>query len=81
VSSIDNLHERKISGSGLESREYVRRNLSSWPRTLQQQTLALTSPASCGRSVGIVRARTQATEFRFIGSNFLLRRAYVIPVE
>jgi hypothetical protein len=27
--------------------------------------LALTSPAGCGRSVGIVRLRTKTTEFRF----------------
>jgi hypothetical protein len=27
--------------------------------------LALTSPISCGRSVGIVRSRTKATEFTF----------------
>jgi hypothetical protein len=35
-----------------------------WPRgTLFPQKLALTSPISGGRSVGIVRSRTQATEF------------------
>jgi hypothetical protein len=35
-----------------------------WPRdTLYPQKLALTSTASCGRSVGIVRSRTKATEF------------------
>jgi hypothetical protein len=33
--------------------------------TLYPQTLALTSPTSGGRSVGIVRLRTTATEFSF----------------
>jgi hypothetical protein len=49
--------------SGLESRKYGRRNPSRWPRgTLHPQKLALTKPTSGGRSVGIVRSRTQATE-------------------
>jgi hypothetical protein len=48
---------------GLETREYGRRDLSRWPRgTLYPQKLALTSPTSGGRSVGIVRFRTKATE-------------------
>jgi hypothetical protein len=64
VSTTEELRGRKSSGSGLESREYGRRDTSRWPRgTLYQQTLALTSPTSSGSSVGIVRSRTQATEF------------------
>jgi hypothetical protein len=48
---------------GLEKREYGCRDPSRWPRgTLYQQKFALTSPTSGGRSVGIVRSRTQATE-------------------
>ena len=35
---------------------------------LYPQKLALTSPTGSGRSVGIVRARTKATEFSFVGS-------------
>jgi hypothetical protein len=31
--------------------------------TLYPQTLALTSPTNGGRSVGVVRSQTQATEF------------------
>jgi hypothetical protein len=31
VSTIEELLERKSSGFGLESREYVRRELSRWP--------------------------------------------------
>jgi hypothetical protein len=48
---------------GLESRECGHRNPSRWPRgTLYPQKLTLTSPTSGGRSVGIVRFQTQATE-------------------
>jgi hypothetical protein len=63
VSTIEELLGRKSSGSGLESREYGRRDPSRWPRgTLYPQKLALSSPTSGGRSVCIVRLRTQATE-------------------
>jgi hypothetical protein len=53
VSTIEELLERKSSGSCLESREYSRRDPSRWPRgTLYPQTLALTSPkAAVARSV------------------------------
>jgi hypothetical protein len=50
--------------SGLESREYCRRDPSRWPHdTLYPQEVALISPTSGGRSVSIVRSRTQATEY------------------
>jgi hypothetical protein len=66
VSTIEELLERKSSSSGLESREYGRRDPSRWPRgTLYPQKLKLTSPTSGGRSVGILRSRRQATEFSF----------------
>jgi hypothetical protein len=62
VSTIEELPERKSRGSGLEIREYGRRDPSCWPRgTPHPQKLALTSPTSGGRSVGIVRSRTHAT--------------------
>ena len=42
---------------------------------LYPQKLALTSPTGGGRSVGIVRSRTKATEFSFsLGSQFLCGR-------
>jgi hypothetical protein len=64
VNTIEELLLRKSSGSGLESREYGRGDPSRWLRgTLYPQKLALTSPTSGGRSVGIVRSRPQATEF------------------
>jgi hypothetical protein len=63
VSTTDKLLGRKSSGSGLEIREYYRRDPSRWPRgTLYPQKLALTTPTSGGRSVGIV----QATEFSLV---------------
>jgi hypothetical protein len=48
---------------GLENREYGRGDPVRWPRnTLYPQKLALTSPTSGGRSVGIVCLRTKASE-------------------
>jgi hypothetical protein len=64
VSTIEELLGRKSSGSGLEIRDYSRRDPVCWsPNTLFRQKLALTSPTSGGRPVGIVRSRTKATEF------------------
>jgi hypothetical protein len=48
----------------LENRDNGSRDPSQWPcGTFYPQKLALTSPTNGGRSVGIVRSRTQATEF------------------
>jgi hypothetical protein len=56
VSTTEELLGRKSSGSGLEIREYGRRDPSRWPRgTFYPQKLPPTSPTSGGRSVGIVR--------------------------
>jgi hypothetical protein len=64
VSTTEELLGRNSSGSGLESREYGRRDPLHSPRgTLYPQKLALISPTSGSRSVGIVRSRTQYTEF------------------
>jgi hypothetical protein len=58
VSTIEELHERKSSNSGLENREYGSRDPSPSPRgTLYPQKLALTSLISGCRSVGIVFSR------------------------
>jgi hypothetical protein len=66
VSTIEELLERKSSGFGLENRDPSR-----WPRgTLYSYILALTSPTSGGRSIGIVRSRTQATEFLLFCGTF-----------
>jgi hypothetical protein len=57
---------------GLESREYSRRDPSRRPRgTVYPQKLALTSPTSGGRLVGIVRSQTQVMEF-FLSLNVLV---------
>jgi hypothetical protein len=65
MSTIEELLERNSSGSGLESREYGRKDPLRWPRdTLYPQKLARTSPTSGGGSVAIVRSRTTATEFQ-----------------
>jgi hypothetical protein len=63
VSTIEELLGRKNSSSGLESQEYGHGDLLRLPReTIYPQKLALTSPTSDGRVVGIVRSWTQATE-------------------
>jgi hypothetical protein len=75
VSTSKELLERKSSGFCLESREYGRRDPSRWSLdNLYPQKLALTTPTSGGRSVGIVPSRTKATEFSLIiGGEWVLR--------
>jgi hypothetical protein len=64
VTTIEELLGRNSSGSGLENREYGSGDPLRWPHdTLYQQKLAVTLPTSGGRSVGIVRVLTKATEF------------------
>jgi hypothetical protein len=59
MSTIEELLGRKRNGSGLENREYGRKDPSHLPRgTLYPQKLALTSPISGVRYVGIVSSRT-----------------------
>jgi hypothetical protein len=63
VSTIEELFERKSSCSGLENRDYSRSDQSRLPPgTFCPQKLALTLPTRGGRSVGIVRSQTKATE-------------------
>jgi hypothetical protein len=72
VSTTEELLEIKSSGSGLERRDYGRRDPSRRPRgTLYLQTLALTSLTSGGRS------RTQVTEFSL--SQQLYKKAQKTP--
>jgi hypothetical protein len=67
IGTIEELLERKSSGSGLENRDYGRRDPLRCQRdTLHPQKLALTSLTSGGRSVGIVRSRSKATEFEYL---------------
>jgi hypothetical protein len=66
VSTTEELLDKKSSGSCLENREYGRRDPSRRPRgTLYPQKLAITWPTSGGRSVGVVRSRTQTMEVFF----------------
>jgi hypothetical protein len=66
VGATEELLARKNSGSCLENQEYSHRDPSCWPcGTLYPQKLALASPTSGGSLVGIVRSRTQDTEFSF----------------
>jgi hypothetical protein len=61
MSTIEELLGRKSRGSGLENREYCRRDPLRWPRgTLCLQRLALISLTIGCRSVRIVRSRTKA---------------------
>jgi hypothetical protein len=63
VSTTEKLLGRNSSGSGLEKREYDCGDPPRWlSGTLYPQKLALTSPTSSGRSVGIAHSRTLATE-------------------
>jgi hypothetical protein len=64
VSTIEELLVINSNDSGLENRDYGRRDPMRWRRdTLYPQSCALTSPTSCDRSVSIVRSLTKATEF------------------
>jgi hypothetical protein len=65
VSTTEELLGRRSSGSGLGNRDYGLRGaaLSDYATSLYPQELALTSPSSGDRSVGIVLSRIQATEF------------------
>jgi hypothetical protein len=64
MSTIEELLEKKSSGSGLENEittvgiRYADHVASS----MYAQKMALTSPTSGGRSVYIVRSRTQTTK-------------------
>jgi hypothetical protein len=66
VTTIDELLGKKISGFGLETENPVvgiRR--ADHARLPCPQKLALNSPTSGGRSVGIIRSWTQAMKFGF----------------
>jgi hypothetical protein len=70
VSTVEKLLGRNSSRSGRENREYGRGDPLRWPRDiLYPQKLALTSLASGGRSVGIVRLLAKGTEFFFCGGD------------
>jgi hypothetical protein len=79
VGTIEELLERESRGSGLENRDYCRREPSPWSHdTLYPQKLALTLSTNDGRSVGVVRLRTKATEFSFIILKELNKNLYFL---
>jgi hypothetical protein len=64
VSTVGELLGWNSSGSGLEIREYGRGDPIRWRSdNLYPQKLVLTSPTIGGRSVGMIRSQTKATEF------------------
>jgi hypothetical protein len=72
VSTTEELLERKSSGSALENRDTTvgTRHADHIASSIGKK-LVLTSPTSGGRPIGIVRSRTQATEFVFIVLSFI----------
>jgi hypothetical protein len=81
VNTNEKLLERKSNGSGLEKREYGSRDpLTTWhPLSAKFGTDFAGKRRSVGRSVGIVRSRTQATEF--IGSKKCYMRSHLHVVS
>jgi hypothetical protein len=78
VSTIEELLETKNIGSGPESREYGHRDPSLRPRnTIYPQNVSTNFVESGGRSVGIVRSRTQTTEFSLLRACTRTERAFV----
>jgi hypothetical protein len=64
MSTTEELLERKSSGSGLENRDYGRGGTAALTTWHPLSTKGRTNFATSGdRSVGIVRWRSQATEF------------------
>jgi hypothetical protein len=64
VSTLEELLGRNCSCSGLENREYDRKDPLYWPgNTLYPQKLALTLPTNGGRLVGIVRSRNLQVKY------------------
>jgi hypothetical protein len=69
MSTIEELLERESSGSGLEMREYGRRDPSRWPRgTLYPQKLALAS-RSLGRYSSLADSGNEVFFFPFPSTN------------
>jgi hypothetical protein len=74
VNTTEELLERKSNGFDLENRDYGRRGSAAVTtgHPLYPQKLALTSPTSGSRSVGIVRSRTKTMELLLLLLSLLL---------
>jgi hypothetical protein len=78
VSAIEELLERKSSGSGLEiENTAVRIRHADHVAPSIRKKLALTSPTIGGLSVRIVSSRTKATEFSLVRFQFVTNRRYI----
>jgi hypothetical protein len=67
LNSIEELLERKSRSSGLEKRDYGSRgSVSLTALHPLSAKVGITSLTNGGRSVGIVRSRTQATDILFL---------------
>jgi hypothetical protein len=76
VSTIEELLGRNNSGSSLENGEYGCGDPLRWPRNaFYPQKLALTSPTSGGRSVGIVCLQAKDTEFVYLFTWYITLQA------
>jgi hypothetical protein len=79
VNRTEELLGRNSSSSGLENQEYGHGDPLCWPcDTLYSQKLALTSPKSDCRSVGIVHLRTKIMKFVNI---FVYEKSIVIMTK
>jgi hypothetical protein len=82
VSTIEELLGRKSCGSGLENRDYCRRDPSRWPHgTFYRQKLSLTLLTSGNRSVGIICSRTPASEFSLVFLVLTVTHDVIQPVS
>jgi hypothetical protein len=80
VSTTEELLERKSSGSDQQNRDYGRRESAALTmgHPSSYKKLALTSPTSGGRSVGIVRSRTKPTEllvYYYVPEHYIILNA------
>jgi hypothetical protein len=80
VSIIEELLGRKSSGSGLENREYGRRDVTLTTLHPLSANLALTSPTSSGGSFGIVRS-PDSDHGGFFPHISILRRCIICSTE
>ena len=70
---------KKVAAPGLENRlTAVGTRCADHLTSLYPQKLALTSPTGGGRSVGIVRSRTKATEFSLVCVSSIGERGGVV---
>jgi hypothetical protein len=81
VSPTEELLGRKSSGSGLENREYGRRDPLCWPRNiLYPKKVGINFATSGGRSAGIVCSRTKTADFVVLFVLYYYQTTYTLLV-